>query len=319
MQAHYVAIEIGGTKLQIVLSDEAGAISERFRFQVERDRGAEGIRGQIEAALDQALAGRQLKAMGVGFGGPVDWRTGRVCCSHHVEGWSDVPLGAWLSSLTKAPVAVDNDANVAALGEALCGAGRGCNPVFYVTLGSGVGGGLVVDGRIYHGTIPGEAEMGHVRLDRQGATIESRCAGWAVDRKVREFAARQPDSLLGRLVGVGVGGEARYLSVALQQGDRAAELILQETAEDLAFGLSHVTHLFHPEIIILGGGLALLGEPLRAAVAKALPRFVMAAFAPGPRVALAALREDAVPVGALSLARSAAGGRLGLADFSSQV
>jgi glucokinase len=100
----------------------------------------------------------------------------------------------------------------------------------------------------------------------------------------------------------GHGGEARHLSKALRKGDAAARRLLGEIAEDLAFGLSHVAHLFHPEVIVLGGGLSGLGEPLRLAVAEALPRFLMEAFAPGPRIALAALGEDAVPTGALLLA-----------------
>jgi len=100
------------------------------------------------------------------------------------------------------------------------------------------------------------------------------------------------------------GGEAKYLAVAWQQGDTAARRVLRETVEDLAFGLSHVVHLFHPEVIVLGGGLALVGEPLRAGVEGALRSFTMEAFAPGPRIRLAALGENAVPIGALELART---------------
>ncbi|MCX6925427.1 MAG: ROK family protein [Verrucomicrobia bacterium] len=209
---------------------------------------------------------------------------------------------AWLGKLVGAPVRVDNDANVVALGEALCGAGVGYNPVYYVTLGSGVGGGLVVDGKIYHGAKPGEAEIGHVRLDREETIVEARCSGWAVDARIRELRSKEPESMLARLAGQAAGGEARHLAAAWQQGDAAARRLLKETAEDLAFGLSHVVHLFHPEIIILGGGLSGVGEPLRASVEVALGRFVMDAFAPGPRIALAALGEDAVPVGAPKLA-----------------
>jgi glucokinase len=98
------------------------------------------------------------------------------------------------------------------------------------------------------------------------------------------------------------GGEAKHLPAALEQGDAVAEQLLKEIAEDLAFGLSHATHLFHPKMIILGGGLAGIGEPLRAAVGRALPQFVMDAFAPGPRITLSELREDAVPMGAIELA-----------------
>jgi glucokinase len=101
------------------------------------------------------------------------------------------------------------------------------------------------------------------------------------------------------------GCEARHLAAAWREEDPSARHILNETAEDLAFGLSHVVHLFHPEVIVLGGGLSLVGEPLRAAVGRALCALVMEAFAPGPRVELAGLGEDAVPTGALHLARRA--------------
>jgi glucokinase len=199
---------------------------------------------------------------------------------------------------------VENDANAAALGEAVRGAGVGFNPVFYVTLGSGVGGGLVVDGNIYHGKTPGEAEIGHVRLDRQGTILESRCSGWAVNARVRELKTAEPKGLLASLIDETTGNEARHLPAALDRKDPAANRILTEVAEDLAFGLSHVVHLAHPEVIILGGGLAGIGEPLRAAVEAGLKRFIMDAFAPGPRIALAALGENAVPTGALVLTGS---------------
>ncbi len=297
-----LGIEIGGTKLQLVLGDERGQISERRKLAVDPAKGAAGIRQQIEGALPELLGRRQVVRVGVGFGGPVDWRTGKICRSHQIEGWSEFDLGGWLGGLTEAPVVVDNDANVAALGEALCGAGVGFNPVFYVTLGSGVGGGLVVDGRIYHGAKPGESEIGHVRLDRRGTIVEARCSGWAVDARIRELKVKEPGSVLARLVGEAKGGEAKHLAAAWQQGDAAARRLLQEMGADLAFGLSHAVHLVHPEIIILGGGLAGVGEPLRASVEGALRGFVMEAFAPGPEIALAALGEDAVPVGALKLA-----------------
>lgn len=300
----YLGIEIGGTKLQLVLGDGEGRIVERRKLAVERQRGAAGIREQIEQTLPELIGKpEQLRATGVGFGGPVDWKIGRICRSHQIEGWSEFDLSGWLGGLTGAPVAADNDANVAALGEALRGAGRGFSPVFYVTLGSGVGGGLVLDGKIYHGASPGEAEIGHVRLDRQGTILESRCSGWAVDARIRDLRRKHPGSLLAQMTRSATGGEAKHLRAALEQGDAAAGQLLQEVAEDLAFGLSHVVHLFHPQIIILGGGLAGTGEPLRAAVEKALKRFVMEAFLPGPVLALAELGEDAVPVGALELAR----------------
>ncbi|MGZ5546054.1 MAG: ROK family protein, partial [Limisphaerales bacterium] len=220
----FIGIEIGGTKLQIVAGDEHGIISARRRFTVESAAGGVGIREQIKGALPEFL-NANADAIGVGFGGPVDWSTGRICCSHQIEGWSEFPLQDWLREISSLPVRVDNDANVAALGEALHGAGRHHQLVFYVTLGSGVGGGLVVGKKIYHGAKPGESEIGHVRLDKSGTTVESRCSGWAVDRKLREAKIADTN-----------GGEAKLLKNLIEKGDAAAQTILSETADDLAFG-----------------------------------------------------------------------------------
>src|SRR2546425_1544464 len=305
MQNKFLGLEIGRTKLQIISGNASAQILVRRRLAIDPAMRGAGIREQIRETLAELIPEAKPSAIGVGFGGPVDWKTGEICRSHQIEGWADFKLRDWLQTLTGLPVCVDNDANTATFGEALHGAGVGFNPVFYITLGSGAGGGLVVDGQIYHGAKPGEAEIGHVRLDREGSIVESRCSGWAVDAKIRQLKTTDPASLLAGLIGDSTGGEAKYLAPALQQGDHAAKRVLTETAEDLAFGLSHVVHLFHPEGIILGGGLSLMGEPLRDAVESALRGFTMAAFAPGPQIRLAALGEDAVPVGALELARKA--------------
>ena len=306
MDQLYLGIEIGGTKLQLVVGNQSANIRERRRLTVDPAKGGAGIRQQIKQVLPALLRAHDVRAVGVGFGGPVDWQQGQICCSHQVQGWSGFALGDWLRSLAKRPVVVDNDANVASLGEAQHGVGAGFNPVFFMTLGSGVGGGLVADGKIYHGAKPGEAEIGHVLLDRQGALLESRCSGWAVDKKIRQLKSTAPESLLCKLASKSKGGEAKHLGAALARRDPAAERILSETAGDLAFGLSHVVHLFHPGILVLGGGLSLLGEPLRTAVEKSLRRFVMKAFLPGPLIALPKLGEDSVPIGALVLAKQQA-------------
>ena len=300
----FLAIEIGGTKLQVCAGGTDGGITERRRFAVDRAAGGEGIRSQIAGALPELIAKWKPRAIGVGYGGPVDWKTGRIKCSHHIVGWNDFPLGEWLRERAGVPVFVENDANVAALGEALHGAGRGANPVLWVNAGSGVGGGLVVDGRLYHGALPGEMEIGHVRLERDATIVEDRCSGWAVDRAVRAAVENDPRSVLAQLAAKSQP-DARCLAPAIAAGCPVANRILTDAMNELAFALSHAVQLLHPEVIVVGGGLSLLGEPLRARLAAALPRWVMEAFAPGPRVALAGLGEDSVPVGALALCRAA--------------
>jgi len=142
-----LGIEIGGTKLLIVTGDQSGRIETSWRAAVERGAGAKRIRGQIERGIRQMSRGG-VAAVGVGFGGPINWRTGKIERSYQIEGWSGCELGTWIAKVAGAPAAVDNDANVGALGVAMRGAGMKANPVFYVTLGSGVGGGVVVGGRI---------------------------------------------------------------------------------------------------------------------------------------------------------------------------
>ena len=304
-----VGIEIGGTKLQIVAGTGPGAISRRWRGVVRAELGGPGIQRQILAGLAEVGVADSIhgpRAVGVGFGGPVDWRTGTICRSHQIDGWENFELAEWLRGTTGAPVIVENDANTGALGEARYGAGAGFDPVFYATLGSGVGGGLVVGGNIYHGAPPGEAEFGHLRLGRQGATVESRCSGWSIDARVRDMAitGQAAGFLAAAVARQGSRGcEARHLGPALAADDLGARQILDELAGDLALALSHVVHLLHPAAIVLGGGLSLIGEPLRLAVASALPGQVMEAFHPVPAVRLAMLGEDAVPAGALELAR----------------
>ena len=304
MQRAFLGIEIGGTKLQLVAGDESAAILDRARLNVAPARGADGIREQIRSALPGLLTQWKPAAIGVGFGGPVDRSTGRIARSHQVEGWSGFDLRGWLHEVSRLPVVVENDSNAATLAEATRGAGVGCNPVFYFNLGSGVGGGLVVDGRIYHGRVPGEAEFGHLRLERDGTTVEDRCSGWSVDRRLRALASTVPNGQLARLIGAVAGGEAKHLRAALDAKDASAWQVIGELAEDLSLALSHVTHLFHPEVVVMGGGLSLAGEPLRKAVGEALTGRVMEVFCGGPEIKLAALGEDAVPIGALLLARA---------------
>lgn len=302
--ASLIGIEIGGTKLQLVAGSRLGEIHELLPLKVDPSQGGEGIRAQIAQYLPTLIDRHHATTLGVGFGGPIDWKTGVVCCSHQVVGWHDFPLGAWLEELTGLPVRVDNDANVATLGEARFGAGHGFDPVFWINMGSGVGGGLVTRDEIYHGSRPGEAEVGHIRLDKSGVTVEERCSGWAVDRRIREAIQAMPCSLLAQSVGTTQGGESRFLASALAAGDPVAQAILSELADNLGFALSHVVQLFHPQIIVVGGGLSLIGEPLRSAIAEALPRYVMDSFHPGPSVVLPALGQNSVPVGALALAAS---------------
>jgi glucokinase len=302
VDAPILGIEIGGTKLQLVAGLSDGSIIERQKFTVEPSAGAAGIRTQIETQLAAWRGKYNFAAVGVGFGGPMNWQTGIVATSHQVSGWSGFDIKTWLEEVSGAPVVADNDTNVAGLAEATCGAGRGHRIVFYTNLGSGVGGALVVDGSLYHGAPPGECEFGHLRLNRTGKTVESLCSGWAVDKKIRRLPEHERGGLLWQSTRGMQRGEAQKLAEALMAGDPAAKRILSELAQTVAFALSHVTHLLHPEIVVVGGGLSNIGEPLREEIEHYLPQFLMEVFRPGPKVTLTMHGDNAVPVGALRLA-----------------
>ncbi|MEC7881651.1 MAG: ROK family protein [Verrucomicrobiota bacterium] len=302
MEPVFVGIEIGGTKIQVVTGDGQARVKDRKRFVADSSRGGEGIREQIVVALKEIQMKESISSVGVGFGGPFNRETGLTSCSHQVAGWDNFPLKQWLSGLADgATVNISNDANAAALAEARVGAGQDKNLVFYITIGSGIGGGFVVNGQIYHGSLPSEMEVGHLRINHGGETFESRCSGWSIDRRLRDYMTANPDSYLTNIAQDDTA-ESKYLLSAINKGDEGARSIFDELCRDLALGLSHVVHILNPEVIILGGGLSLMGEPLREGVEMNLNQFIMSAMQPGPEVKLSMLKEDVVPVGALYLA-----------------
>jgi glucokinase len=174
-----------------------------------------------------------------------------------------------------------------------------------MTIGSGIGGGLVINKQIYHGAFPGEVEVGHLLLNKQGQTLESLCSGWAIDERIRKAVLEEPTSLLAKLAAQTSKGEAKFLEDAVKKGDQTASHILNETADNLAFALSHVVHLFHPETIIIGGGLSLLGDLLIHRISLILPKYILKSFLPGPEIKAASRGRMVVPIGALELAKSA--------------
>ena len=187
-----IGIEIGGTKIQAGVGARGAPLSGLARAEVDPERGAEGIRAALPELVRQALARAGAAAadavcMGIGFGGPVDARRGVAIRSHQINGWEDFPLQDWAEERWGLPVRVRNDADTAGLAEAVQGAGVGCGRIFYITIGSGIGGGLITDGAIDEGQGRGAAEIGHTWVPdfESGlpAKLESLCSGWAIGRR----------------------------------------------------------------------------------------------------------------------------------------
>ncbi len=318
-----LGIEIGGTKLQVGIGHGDGSILQLHRWRVDSEVGARGLLEQIVEEADRVCWAQNvdrgaIEAVGIGFGGPVEADRGVVLKSHHVQGWEGFPLADWArQAWALEAVAVENDADTAGLGESRFGAGRGHSPLLYVTIGSGIGGGLILDGRIYRGAGRGALEIGHLWVSppdpnpngQNGETVEQAASGWSLARRGREaLASGQPgiETLRDLVDGDPAGVTAEVIAMAASFGDSAALAILDHARQSLAQGLAHAVTLLAPRRIILGGGVSLIGEdqwliPIRQRLnALAFPPFV-GRFDVVP----AALGETVVVQGALALARDA--------------
>lgn len=299
----WLGVEIGGTKLQTAVVEDDGTVATARRAEVDATAGAPAVLDTLSGLLAETMSAWPALpvAVGVGFGGPVDRARGIVAACHQVRGWSGFPLARWIGDRTGLRVMVENDANAAALAEAVVGAGRGARVVVYSNVGSGVGSGLVIDGLIHHGRVPGEMELGHVWLAAEGPTVEEAVSGWSIDRQVQATVEANPRGGLAEAA-AGSRPSARHLLEAIAAGDAPAAGILDRAARWYALGLSHAVHLINPDVIVLGGGVAGIGEPWRAAIERHLAGFVVEALQPPPPVRLAALGDLVVPIGAALVA-----------------
>lgn len=332
----YLGIEIGGTKLQIAAGRGAGEPFAGFwRGTIDAQAGAARIQEQIQSRVDELLAQSQLtrdqvSGVGIGFGGPVDSAAGRIVVSNQVPGWQGFPLVEWIRQTFGWPAVLHNDADTAALAEASFGAGRGLDPLMYVTVGSGIGGGLVIGGRIYRGQGAGAMEIGHLRpaqsrlrIPLPAPSVESVASGFGIESRARQaFAAELETNVPGaerpisvparfiRLFGTAADRPttitARTIAEAAAHGDPFSQDLLADATDTLGWALAQAATLINPARIVIGGGVSLIGEdhffkPVRRAFTAA----VFQPFAGLAEIVPAALGEEVVIHGALALARDA--------------
>ncbi len=312
-----IGIEIGGAKLQAGLGFDGDRLNALVRETVDPSQGPKAILSNLKRLVPDLLhrTGLNLSdvaGIGVGFGGPVDAVRGRVLVSHQVEGWSGFDLKAWFERTFDLPTVVENDASSAALAEARLGAGRGFRRVFYITAGSGVGGGWVVDNVVDSGQGIGSSEIGHTYVSlgtSPPAKVEDLCSGWAIGRRARERS--QPGSLILKLAS---GEPDRITAVtvadAARRGDPLALQLLDETGHAMGLAVANLITLLHPEIVVIGGGVSLMGDLFFEPVRRHVRRYVFHLYADAYRIAPAALGEQVVVVGAALLARQKLVGRL---------
>jgi glucokinase len=316
----YLGIEIGGTKLQLGVGHGDGSDFIAFeRREVQIAAGGEGIRNQIREVGRELVARHKVQRVGYGFGGPVLGAQGIVQTSHQVTGWDRFPLVEWTQRELNVPTTLGNDCDVACLAEACFGAGRNCQSVFYVTVGTGIGGGLVFDRRIHGTSRPASAEVGHLRpgLDATDShdTVESRAAGPGIAISTRKtlqaLISEKSNSLdlrdlLDRCQGSLDDLTTKSIGEAAMAGNKLARDEYVKATRVLGWAIAQVMTVVAPEAIVVGGGVSLVGEeiffnPLRTAVHQ----YAFPPLANSYKLVPAELGESVVVHGALALARLA--------------
>ncbi len=298
-----VGIDLGGTNLRAGLVDASGRILEREARPTRAERGPAAVIDEIAAlAASVARGGRAAEGIGVGSPGPLDAETGVVFDAPNLAGWRNVPLKRELEARTGLPVRVENDANAAAFGEAWLGAGRGARILVCVTLGTGIGGGIVADGAIVRGTSGVAGEIGHVTIDPGGplcgcgnrGCVEAFASATAVVRAARERIRAGERSALPDDPGL----DAAAIAAAARSGDPLAVSVLGGAGTHLGLAASIIAHLLNPDRIVFSGGLAGAGPCLFGPLIAELERRTFPRARAALTIALAGLGDDAGLVGA---------------------
>jgi glucokinase len=284
-----VGVDIGGTKVAAGLVDRNGEIKTQVRTPMVANREpSEGL-AVVVSAIDlllthDAKARTLIRGIGICAPGPLDPHTGVVINPPNVPCWRNFPLAAEVEKLYRVPVKVENDANAAALAEAYWGAGRGYRHIFYAGIGTGIGTGIVFDGRIYNGRTGAAAEGGHMSIDYHGppcgcgkpGCIEILAAGPAIARRARgKLASEQcPRSIILDLAKGNIDAvTGEMVGQAYAAADPLAKQTLLETVDLLSLWLSNIVDLLEPDVIIIGGGVAAMLNPFFSDISKWLAEY----------------------------------------------
>jgi glucokinase len=269
-----LGIDVGGTKVAAGLVTAAGEILAQSRTPMissgDAEKGLIALSEAIDALYAKLGAHPTIEAIGICAPGPLNPMTGVIVNPPNLPIWHNYPLAERARQRFGVATRIDNDANAAALAEAIWGAGRGYRNVFYATIGTGIGSGIVFDGKIYHGKTGASGEGGHVGIDIHGprcncgkrGCIETLAAGPGIARHARQKLSAFPNSLMKEMVG---GKEtdisSHIVDKAYAAGDPAAREVITETLDMLAYWLGNIIDLLEPDVIVVGGGVSLMLAP----------------------------------------------------------
>jgi glucokinase len=317
-----IGVDLGGTKTETALVDAEGQIAGRQRTPTEAAKGPDHVIETIVSMVETHYlrnADLPVCAIGIGVAGQVDSEQGIVRRAPNLD-WRDFPIRERLEAALRLPVAALNDVQAITYGECRCGVGLGARNLVCVFAGTGVGGGIVIDGKLVRGTSGNAGEFGHMTIERNGplcscgnrGCLEAFVGGWAVARRAREAAAAEPmrAAALLRLA----GGETANITAALvakaaTQGDALARALVAEIGTALGVGLASVADALNPELLILGGGIVEGMPDLVEIAEQELRRRALAAALQPLRVVRSELGADAGVIGAALFARETTSGR----------
>lgn len=312
--SYTIGVDVGGTKVLGGVVDDNGQVLKTSRRDTPREGGSSLTATIAEVARE--LAGEfDVSAVGLSAAGFVSSDRKTMLATPNIAGWNGVQLEAELRSLIGLPIVLENDANAAAWGEARFGAGRGRENMMMVTVGTGIGGGIIVNGNLLRGAFGIAAEIGHLRVLPEGhlcgcgarGCFEQYASGNALLRHAREAIAASPDlarNLLSRGDGTLEGLTGRAITDAARDGDQVALAAFNTTAQWLGAGIASLSVVLDPECVVIGGGVIDAGEILLAPTRAALERYMpFAGKHPSPEIIAATLGNEAGLVGAADLAR----------------
>jgi glucokinase len=312
--SNIVAVDLGGTNLRAAyFPDDDPHPQSQTKSPTLAHEGPDAVVARIVESIEKlAPSDRRDLRIGVGVPGPLDPVAGVVFETPNLPGWLNVPLKQLLQDRCRASVVLGNDANVAALGEWRHGAARGADDVLYLTISTGIGGGVITSGRLLLGVRGLAGELGHMLVNPDGALcgcgqrghLEAEAAGPAIARKFRERLAAGGHSTLPAEVGDPEEISAADVGRAAKQGDALARSVIEEAAQIIGRELASLVHVFNPQVIVVGGGVSTLGPLLFDPMEQALRDSIMhPAYLRGLKIVPAALGDDAGLIGAMVLAR----------------
>ena len=315
MKKHVVGIDIGGTKLATVVADDSGKILSKVRRPTRADKGPEYaiqlLFEMVYETITQAgLEQETISAIGVSCGGPLDTKTGIVYSPPNLPGWDAFPLKAQLESEFKIPTIIENDANASALAEYRFGGGRGYEAVLYMTMSTGIGGGIVIDGRIYHGANDSAGEVGHQILLPDGplcgcgkrGCLEALCSGPAIARRAKEAVQKESNTVILTLADGHIETiKSEHVLAAARQGDTLALKLVDETAYYMGWGIANLVNILNPDIVLLGTIAIAAGDLLLEPIRKTVTGLAMARPAEAVKIMPAQLGESLGDLAAIAL------------------